>query len=82
MSSDLLGNTQRFNLPGSFGRETWCERLAFPLSDFATHSKYGERVRTAARLIAEPGRAPEGRRALPEHASSAAKEKETSAARS
>ena len=56
MSSDLLGIGQRFNLPGSYGAETWCERLALPLSEYVRHPEFGRRVATVARLIAESGR--------------------------
>ncbi len=58
MSSDLLGTPQRFNLPGSYGAETWSERLEFPLKDYAAHPVYRARLETVARLIAETGRAP------------------------
>ncbi len=57
MSSDLLGIAQRFNLPGSYGADTWCERLELPLSECARHPVYGKRVRAVARLIGECGRA-------------------------
>jgi 4-alpha-glucanotransferase len=56
MSSDLLGTSQRFNLPGSYGADTWCERLEFPLADYRRHPAYAKRIATAARLIAECGR--------------------------
>ncbi len=58
MSSDLLGTTQRFNLPGSYGADTWCERLEFPLADFRRHPVYAGRIATVSRLIAESGRRP------------------------
>jgi 4-alpha-glucanotransferase len=58
MSSDLLATPQRFNLPGSYGADTWCERLEFPLRDYATHPVYKNRIDTVARLIVETGRAP------------------------
>lgn len=59
MSSDLLGTTQRFNLPGSYGADTWNERLEFPVGDYATHPVYGKRIAAVVRLIAETGRAPD-----------------------
>ena len=59
MSSDLFGTTQRFNLPGSYGAETWCERLEMPLAGFVRHPVYGARLATARRLIAATGRAPD-----------------------
>lgn len=58
MSSDLLGTPQRFNLPGSYGSDTWSERLEFPMGDYANHPVYGKRIATVARLIVETGRAP------------------------
>ncbi|WP_175414706.1 4-alpha-glucanotransferase [Nibricoccus aquaticus] len=57
MSSDLLGIAQRFNLPGSYGADTWCERLELPLSEYVRHPVYAKRVHAVARLIAECGRA-------------------------
>lgn len=56
MSSDLLGIPQRFNLPGSFGSETWNQRLELPLSGWQHHSIYGPRIATASRLIHESAR--------------------------
>jgi 4-alpha-glucanotransferase len=58
MSSDLLGTPQRFNLPGSYGADTWCERLELPMRDYGTHPVYGQRIETVTRLIAETGRLP------------------------
>jgi 4-alpha-glucanotransferase len=58
MSSDLLGTMQRFNLPGSYGADTWCERLEFSLSECSRHPVYGPRIATVARLIRETGRGP------------------------
>ena len=57
MSSDLLGTPQRFNLPGSYGADTWAERLELPMGGYAAHAVYGKRIETVARLIAETGRA-------------------------
>jgi 4-alpha-glucanotransferase len=56
MSSDLLGTGQRFNLPGSYGADTWCERLEFPLAEFRHHPVYAGRIAAVKRLIAESGR--------------------------
>jgi 4-alpha-glucanotransferase len=58
MSSDLLGIPQRFNLPGTYGSDTWNERLEHPWSDYETHAIYGPRIRKAAELIAASGRTP------------------------
>lgn len=58
MSSDLLGTPQRFNLPGSYGADTWCERLEFPLGDYDAHPVYKKRIDTASHLITETGRQP------------------------
>jgi 4-alpha-glucanotransferase len=57
MCSDLLGVPLRFNLPGSYGIETWCDRLGLPLSDYVNHAIFGPRVATATQLIGESGRA-------------------------
>ena len=58
MTSDLLGTALRFNLPGSYGADTWSERLEFTLEDYVKHPVYGKRVATATRLVEETGRAP------------------------
>ena len=74
LSSDLLGIAQRFNLPGSYGADTWCERLEFPLGEYEKHPVYAKRIATVSRLIAETGRlhraeeAPERVILLPEEA--------------
>jgi 4-alpha-glucanotransferase len=56
MCSDLLGIPLRFNLPGSYGIETWCDRLDFPFSDLANHAIFGPRIATVRRLILEHDR--------------------------
>jgi 4-alpha-glucanotransferase len=56
MCSDLFGIPLRFNLPGRYGIETWCDRLDFPFSDYANHALYGSRLATARNLILESGR--------------------------
>lgn len=58
MCSDLLGIPLRFNLPGSYGRGTWSDRLECPLHDLLTHPVYGTRIATASRLIEETNRLP------------------------
>jgi len=60
MCSDLFGIPLRFNLPGSYGRGTWSDRLEFPLHDFLTHPVYGPRITAVTRLIRETGRIPAG----------------------
>lgn len=57
MSSDLLGIPQRFNLPGTFGADTWNERLEHSLADYTHHAVYGPRIKRATELIRESGRA-------------------------
>lgn len=56
MCSDLFGIPLRFNLPGRYGIETWCDRLDFPFSDYATHAVFGSRLTTTRNLILESGR--------------------------
>lgn len=56
MCSDLFGIPLRFNLPGRYGIETWCDRLDFPFSDYGTHAVFGSRLTTARNLILESGR--------------------------
>lgn len=54
--TDLLGTAQRFNLPGSYGDMTWCERLELPLDRLELHPVYGPRIELAARLVEQAGR--------------------------
>jgi 4-alpha-glucanotransferase len=59
MCSDLLGIPLRFNLPGSYGRGTWSDRLELPLHDFLIHPVYGPRIAAVTRLIRETDRLPD-----------------------
>jgi 4-alpha-glucanotransferase len=65
LSSDLLGTAQRFNLPGSYGADTWCERLELPLNEYARHPDFAKHIQTASRLIVESGRAVNSQDAQP-----------------
>jgi 4-alpha-glucanotransferase len=56
MIPDLIGTTLRFNLPGSYGDQTWCDRLDFTLDELEQHAIYGPRITTAANLLRESGR--------------------------
>jgi 4-alpha-glucanotransferase len=56
MSSDLLGIPQRFNLPGSYGAETWNERLDGELATYSHHPVYGPRIAKASELVETTGR--------------------------
>ena len=58
MSSDLLGIPQRFNLPGSYGTQTWSERLEHSLAEFERHPLFGPRISLVQRLIREEKRIP------------------------
>jgi 4-alpha-glucanotransferase len=51
MSSDLLGSSQRFNLPGSYGVHTWCERLELPFPELERHPVFGPRIQEAQRWV-------------------------------
>lgn len=51
MCSDLLGIPLRFNLPGSYGKGTWSDRLEHSFSDYQRHPIYGPRIAKAAELI-------------------------------
>ncbi len=57
MCSDLLGVPLRFNLPGSYGIETWCDRLDLPFPDFAQHAVFGPRIAGVRQLITDSDRA-------------------------
>lgn len=56
LSSDLLGLPVRFNLPGSYGIETWSERMPCPFPQLVEHPQFAARIATAAALIRESGR--------------------------
>ncbi|MCW1925155.1 4-alpha-glucanotransferase [Luteolibacter arcticus] len=56
MASDLLGVPLRFNLPGSYGRGTWSDRLEQPLAELVRHPVYGPRIARVAAWIDESGR--------------------------
>ncbi len=56
MCSDLLGIPLRFNLPGSYGRGTWSDRLEMSLAEYAVHPVYGPRIRSAAACARKSGR--------------------------
>ncbi len=56
MCSDLLGVPLRFNLPGSYGIETWCDRIDFPFSELSDHAVFGPRIAAVKCLIHESGR--------------------------
>lgn len=56
MCVDLLGTLQRFNLPGTYGDLTWCERLEHTLEEFERHSVYGPRISKATALVQEADR--------------------------
>jgi 4-alpha-glucanotransferase len=58
MSSDLLGTTHRFNLPGSYGVQTWCERLDLAFAELERHPVFAERIAAAENWVLESGRAP------------------------
>ncbi len=58
MCSDLLGVPLRFNLPGSYGKGTWSDRLDLPLADLKRHSFYGPRITAVQEMIPASGRIP------------------------
>jgi 4-alpha-glucanotransferase len=56
MSSDLFGVPQRFNLPGSYGADTWSERLEFPFEAYESHPEFGPKIQRVEEFIQESGR--------------------------
>ena len=56
MCSDLLGLPLRFNLPGSYGIETWCDRLPMSFPDLLKHPQFGTRVKKVSEMISGSGR--------------------------
>ncbi|TDU73350.1 4-alpha-glucanotransferase [Prosthecobacter fusiformis] len=59
MCTDLIGTAQRFNLPGSYGSMTWCERLELPWDGLCSHPVYGARIKEAVQWVLQSGRAPD-----------------------
>ncbi len=57
--SDVFGVPLRFNLPGSYGAGTWCERFDLPLKETFRHSAYSPRLATLRKEILETGRLPQ-----------------------
>lgn len=57
MCSDVFGIPLRFNLPGSYGSDVWCDRLEFPFRDYETHPVYGPRLERMQDFVTESGRA-------------------------
>jgi 4-alpha-glucanotransferase len=60
LSSDLLGTPLRFNLPGTYGEGTWCERMELSLKECQSHSVYGPRLDRVKLLLAQAGRVSAG----------------------
>lgn len=56
MCVDLIGSAQRFNLPGSYGSMTWCERLEMPWPEMERHPVYGPRIQRAVEWVIKSGR--------------------------
>ena len=56
MCSDLFGLPLRFNLPGSYGIETWCDRLPMSFPKLAVSPHFRERIHIASDLISKTGR--------------------------
>lgn len=56
MVTDLLGTTQRFNLPGSCNDLNWSQRLDMPLADYLTSPASGSCLRWFKELVRETGR--------------------------
>ena len=56
MCSDLLGLPLRFNLPGSYGIETWCDRLPMTFPQFLSHPQFGKKIREVSAMITASGR--------------------------
>jgi 4-alpha-glucanotransferase len=57
-ASDLYGIPVRYNLPGSYGLETWCSRLEFSFPDYERHPLYGSLADRVGALIRETDRVP------------------------
>jgi 4-alpha-glucanotransferase len=58
MCSDIFGTPARFNLPGSYGLETWCERLDYTFPEYANHPDYEKLTRRLQKFIQNSRRGP------------------------
>lgn len=56
MCSDLFGLPLRFNLPGSYGIETWCDRLPTTFPELQLDPHFGARIRKVSEMIDATGR--------------------------
>ncbi|RYD33263.1 MAG: hypothetical protein EOP87_11310, partial [Verrucomicrobiaceae bacterium] len=56
MCTDLLGLRVRFNLPGSYGLDTWHERLPKTLAAYLSDQLYRPRIDAVTELIRESDR--------------------------
>lgn len=61
MTSDLLAIHQRFNLPGSYGPDTWSERLERPLTECRNLPEWRSRIDRVSELIRKSGRSLDNR---------------------
>lgn len=56
MCSDLFGIPLRFNLPGSYGVETWCHRLDHTFPEYQKHAGHARRLSIVRDLIGKSDR--------------------------
>ena len=56
MCTDLLGLPIRFNLPGSYGKDTWNERLPKSLAEYLNDPDYGPLISKTSEFIKDSGR--------------------------
>jgi len=57
MITDLLGTTQRFNVPGLASSSNWSQRMSEPINSYETNSSYSNKIKSFASLIEDTGRA-------------------------
>jgi 4-alpha-glucanotransferase len=58
MISDLLGNTQRFNQPGSAAETNWSQRLPAPLAVLAAQPEHAAQLATITAILRQTHRSP------------------------
>lgn len=58
MITDVLGTTQRFNMPGTSTSSNWSERLEASLDDLALDGRYASKFALLKKVIEKHGRLP------------------------
>jgi 4-alpha-glucanotransferase len=62
MITDLLGTSERFNMPGTASDSNWSRRLDHTLSEFEQTTPYKQRIEEFSRLVKTTNRLMQGRK--------------------